>query len=77
MNFDKSQSLDSSVMHKVEYSTEGETIRIHYKSGGYSDYDCSLEHYNELCKAESAGRYLHTFIKPTKKITPRSNTMTR
>lgn len=64
------QSLDwkqvtSSNVKAVAFSAQ--KLYVEFSNGGVYCYNCLLETYNELLKAPSVGKFLHSEIYPTDK----------
>lgn len=60
----KLSPLKSSNIKAAGYDPHTRTLTVKFKNGGTYHYSgCSQEHYDGLCKAKSAGGYLHSTIK--------------
>jgi hypothetical protein len=60
----KLSPLKSSNLEAAGYDPATRTLTVKFKNGGTYHYEgCTQEHYDGLCSAESAGKYLHTTIK--------------
>lgn len=57
-------NLNSSQIHSAEYDEDGQTMTVHFHSGGsYHYYGVPQEVFEGLRNAESAGKYLHANVK--------------
>ncbi len=68
-NFSKIQFykfIDSSVLHSCAWSDDQEALIIMFNTGAVWLYaDATIEHFNNLKKAQSAGKYFNTNIRNT------------
>jgi len=59
------ERLDSSSLASVGYDPSRQVLEVEFRNGGVYQYlDVPGEEYDELCEADSKGRYLNTEIKP-------------
>ncbi len=57
-------AVKSSSIHEVGYDSETKTLGITFKNGRTYEYDdVHPVHYDELLKAESAGKYFHSNVR--------------
>ncbi len=60
----KLSPLKSSNIEAAGYDPATRTLTVKFKNGGTYHYEgCSQDHYDGLCSAESAGKYLHKTIR--------------
>lgn len=60
----KFTTVKSSNIDGVHFDPATGTLTVKFKLGGTYHYDaCKQEHFDGLCKAESAGKYLHKTIR--------------
>ncbi len=58
--------IDSSVLHSCAWSEDQEALIVVFNSGAVWLYaDATVEHFNNLKKAQSAGKYFNTSIRNT------------
>ncbi len=58
--------IDSSVLHSCAWSEDQEALIIVFNSGAVWLYsDATVEHFDNLKKAQSAGKYFNTNIRNT------------